>query len=74
MASMCQSCDMRPADGTSDLPELLTPAQVAHLFHVSRSTISRWTYDGILVGLRVGSNVVRYRRADIEAMLTKDAS
>lgn len=56
-------------------PDLLTPDDVAELLGVTRSTVTRWRRAGHLpTPIRIGSNYVRYRREDIEALLAKDAS
>ena len=69
---MCKIWHMHPANGTS-APELLTAAQVARRFNVSRSTVSRWTADGILTAVRIGT-VLRYRAADVEALIAGESA
>jgi len=58
-----------------DVPmELLTIRQTIEILGVTRSTIYRWEQSGILVPVRIGG-VVRFRRADIEALISpKDAA
>jgi len=36
--------------------KLLTVKQAAHLLGVSRETVRRWVYKGVLHGVRVGKN------------------
>lgn len=50
-------------------PELLTAAEVAAAFRVSRQTVIRWATDGIVPAIRVGRDW-RFRRHDIERLLT----
>lgn len=47
----------------SDLPELMTPSEVAHLFGVHPRTVLRWGVEGLL-GSRcfTPGGRVRYRR------------
>ena len=48
---------------------LLTAAEVAETFRVSKATITRWHKAGTLRGVKVGG-VLRFRRADVERLLT----
>jgi excisionase family DNA binding protein len=49
--------------------ELLTPAQVASIFHVDPKTITRWARTGRLKSIRTLGGHRRYRRTDIQALL-----
>lgn len=59
---------MRPDD------ELLTPAEVADLCKVTRTTVFRWASDGEIHAIRLGKRVVRFRRGDVEQFISKAAS
>lgn len=50
---------------------LLTSQQVANLFRVSVSTVSRWARDGDLPALRTpgGRGTLRFLRSDVEQLL-----
>jgi len=48
---------------------LLTPAEVAWLFRVDPSTVTRWAKSGKLPFIRTVGGHRRYRRADIEPRL-----
>lgn len=52
----------------SDVPDLLTPAEVATRLRVSRASVSRWAKDGVLKPIRIGGTL-RFRRADVDALL-----
>lgn len=51
---------------------LLTAEEVAPLFRVTPATIYRWATDGVIPKVKVGGTV-RFRRSDIEAVLTAPA-
>jgi excisionase family DNA binding protein len=50
-------------------PELLTPAEVAQLFRVTPTTVTRWAKEGKLTGTRTPGGTRRYYRAQVEALL-----
>jgi excisionase family DNA binding protein len=52
--------------------ELLTVAEVAERARVSERTVWRWKDDGRLPSIQIGS-VVRFRRVDVDALLTPEA-
>lgn len=54
---------------TPNPPDLLTAAEVATAFRVSRQTVIRWATDGVIPAVRIGRDW-RFRRVDIEALLT----
>jgi len=54
-----------------NVPELLTKNETADLLSVGLKTLERWEKQGILVPVRI-SRSVRYRRADIEALIAHD--
>ena len=52
------------------VPEpLLTPAEVAALFHVDPRTVTRWARDGKLTSIRTLGNHRRYKEAEVLALL-----
>jgi excisionase family DNA binding protein len=58
---------------------LMTPAEVARLFRVKPTTVTRWATTGRLRSLRTLGGHRRYRESDVKALLaelhttTKDA-
>ncbi len=58
---------------TNDTAGLLKPGDVAEIFQVSRKTIYRWCKTGYLNPVRTDSGSLRFRRADVDA-LVEDAS
>ncbi len=56
----------------SSEPEvLLTPAEVAKLFGVDPKTVTRWAKAGKLTAIRTLGGHRRYRRSEVESLLTK---
>ena len=56
----------------SSQPEvLLTPAEVAKLFRVDPKTVTRWAKAGKLTAIRTLGGHRRYRRSEVESLLTK---
>ena len=56
----------------SSEPEvLLTPAEVAKLFRVDPETVTRWAKAGKLTAIRTLGGHRRYRRSEVESLLTK---
>jgi excisionase family DNA binding protein len=56
----------------SSEPEvLLTPAEVAKLFKVDPKTVTRWAKAGKLTAIRTLGGHRRYRRSEVESLLTK---
>jgi len=51
--------------------ELMTPAEVAAVFHVNPKTVTRWAIDGRLPSIRTLGGHRRFRRADVEAAKTE---
>lgn len=51
--------------------ELLPPAEAAALVGISRDTIKRWERDGRITSLRTPHGHRRYRRGDVEKLLTE---
>jgi len=49
---------------------LLTTTEVAERCRVSTVTVGRWVRDGKLAAVRPGGNVLRFRRQDVDALLT----
>lgn len=52
-------------------PTLLTKAETAALLRVSFKTLDRYREAGVLVPIKLGGHTVRYRRDDIDALLSK---
>lgn len=52
--------------------DLMTPGEVAELFRVDPKTVTRWAKSGRLASIRTLGGHRRYRRAEIDALLTKD--
>ncbi len=64
-----------PSDtDTYDPDELLTSAEAAKAGHVSKITIHRAVKAGKLKALRTPGGHFRFRRADVEALLSAEAS
>ena len=59
---------------TYDPDELLTSAQVQRLANISKSTVSRAVKDGRLKPLRTPGGHFRFRRSDVEKLLTAEAA
>lgn len=51
------------------LPEFLTPAEVAQIFRVDPKTVTRWAKQGKLASVRTVGGHRRYRRAEVMALL-----
>ncbi|AVP69888.1 BldC family transcriptional regulator [Rhodococcus hoagii] len=49
---------------------LLTPGQVAALFHVDPKTVTRWAHAGRLGSLRTPGGHRRFREAEVMALLS----
>jgi excisionase family DNA binding protein len=49
---------------------LLTPAEVATLFHVDPKTVTRWAKQGKLRSIRTLGNHRRYYESEVRALLT----
>lgn len=60
---------------TLNLPELLTPAQVAKAFAVDPKTVTRWAKAGKLppAVVTLGGHR-RWKRREIEALLNRDSN
>jgi len=52
-----------------DFPPLLTPAEVAAMFHVNPKTVTRWAATGRLSSIRTPGNQRRYLADEIQAFL-----
>lgn len=68
-------------NGSSDQPqgngdngaELLTPAEVAKMFHVDPKTVTRWAQAGKLSYMRTLGGHRRYRRDEVVELLRDSA-
>jgi excisionase family DNA binding protein len=54
----------------SEHDRLLTPAEVAALFHVDPKTVTRWSNQGRLPSIRTLGGHRRFRWSDIEPHVT----
>lgn len=55
--------------------DLLTTAEVASLFRVTEATVNRWVRDGKIASIPLpGGKGNRYRRSDVEALLSPEVS
>lgn len=53
--------------------DLLTTAEVAEAFRVAEGTVNRWVREGNLRAIPLpGGKGYRYRRSDVEALMTPD--
>jgi excisionase family DNA binding protein len=50
--------------------DMMTPAQVANLFGVTVQTVADWADAGTLACIRTPGGQRRYRRTDVEALLS----
>ena len=57
----------------SNLPELMTPGQVAEVLKVDPKTVTRWAKAGKIRSARTPGGHCRLFRADVEAMLRGDS-
>jgi excisionase family DNA binding protein len=64
---------MLPTDASSG-DDLLTTREVADLLRVNPVTVTRWLNEGTLAGVKVGPRTFRFRRSDVEAKLTPEAT
>ncbi len=55
---------------TSDGGDLLSIGAAARILQVSVQTVRRWDEAGSLESIRTPGNQRRYRRSDVEALLT----
>lgn len=63
-----------PSGDTSPVAEV-TPREAAGILRVSPRTVQRYIRDGHLKAVRLpGGRITRIRRADVEALLTSEAS
>lgn len=63
----------QPPTGDEDVAELLTPAEVAKMFHVDPKTVTRWAQAGKLTYMRTLGGHRRYRRDEVVDLL-RDSS
>jgi excisionase family DNA binding protein len=57
---------------SQDMPDLMTPAEVAAVFRVDPKTVTRWARAGRLSSIRTPSGHRRFRTAEIRALLDGD--
>ena len=51
--------------------EFLTLGEVASFLRVDTKTVRRWVSGGILPAIKIGTQTVRIRRADLQKLLSK---
>ena len=61
-------------DGTDGLGPLLTPGEVAKMFHVNPRTVTRWARSGKITSVRTLGGHRRYLQREIEALLAPGAT
>jgi excisionase family DNA binding protein len=54
-----------------DIEVLLTPSEVASLFRVDPKTVTRWAKAGKLTPIRTLGGHRRYRKSEVQLLLTK---
>ncbi|MGY5763994.1 BldC family transcriptional regulator [Brachybacterium sp. DNPG3] len=58
---------------TDERAELLTPAEVAQMFHVDPKTVTRWAQAGKLSYMRTLGGHRRYHRSEVIDLLKESA-
>lgn len=48
---------------------LLTPGEVANMFHVDPKTVTRWAKEGKIIGIKTPGGHRRFRKSDVDDML-----
>jgi excisionase family DNA binding protein len=59
---------------TDDLPELMTPRQVADLFRVDPRTVTRWAAAGKLASIRTLGGHRRFKSQAVKELLKEEAA
>lgn len=54
---------------TKELPKLLSPGEVAKIFNVAVTTVTRWAKRGQMPSMRTLGGHRRYRVEDVQAFL-----
>lgn len=54
---------------TVTAPDVLTPGEVAALFHVATTTVVRWAEEGKIASFRTLGGHRRFHRTDVEKLL-----
>lgn len=57
---------------SNEEPELMTPRQVADLFHVDSKTVTRWAKGGKLPAIRTLGGHRRFRREVVMKLLEEE--
>ena len=57
-----------------EVPEFMTPAEVAGVFRVSGKTVTRWATEGKLSSVRTPGGHRRFRRDDVMRLYLEEAS
>lgn len=53
-----------------ELPDLMTPAEVAAYLQVTVMEVYRMRYSGKLSGIKLGHKTLRFRRQDVEGFVS----
>lgn len=56
---------------TADENEVLTPQEVTQVFKISRRTLWAWDAKGLLRPIKINRRVIRYRKADVAALILR---
>jgi len=56
------------------LPDLMTPREVAALFHVSERTIRNWRREGRLTATRITARTVLYRSENVIDLIDRSSA
>jgi excisionase family DNA binding protein len=59
---------------TDRRPDLIPVGDVAEMFNVAVSTVRAWERAGKLLAIRTPGGHRRFRRSDVEALLTRGAA
>jgi excisionase family DNA binding protein len=59
----------RRGGGRGDRPELLTPAEAAHMLGVTPNTVTRWSRAGKVSAIQTMGGHRRFRRSEVERVL-----
>jgi excisionase family DNA binding protein len=62
--------DARAVREVAELGPLLTPGEVAKLFHVNPRTVTRWARSGKITSVKTLGGHRRYLQREIEALLS----
>lgn len=65
---------LNESDPLAGLPQLVSRKQIAEMFGITRASVKYWEKSGWIKPIRLaGPRLVRYRRADIYALIRKSS-